>query len=170
MTGVTPDPVDEAPVTFAAFAVMIGKSRPYVSQKVADGTIGPPALTDQRLIVPSLAKAQLADAAVRPKAAIPAPGHASSGTLNAERLRLTTAQAERTEMENTVRRGELIARSAIAAALPPIARRYVDLVGQLIRDTVTDDVERAALIDRVATETETFISKALAHGGPAPPD
>lgn len=170
MTVVTPDG-DETPVTFAAFAVLIGKSRPYVSALVAKGIICAPALTPERLIIPSLAIAQIAAAATRPKAdaAEPAaPG--TSATLNTERQRLTTAQANRVELENQVRRGELIPRTALAAALPPLARRYVDRLRQAIRDTVTDDVERATLLDRLDAETESFITKAQTDGGELPPD
>ncbi len=171
MTDVTPpDGAPDTPESFADFARRIGKSRPYVSQKVADGTICPPALTADRKIIPSLALQQLAAAATRPKAAAPAgtPDTAAAGTLNAERIRLTTAQADRTELENLTRRGELIPRTALAAVLPTIARAYVDQLGHAIRDLVADPALRARLLDRVAAETEKFIAEALKNGG-APP-
>ena len=173
MTDVTPpDGAPEAPESFADFARRIGKSRPYVSQKVADGTICPPALTPDRKIIPSLAIQLLAAAATRPKPTAPAAGAdaPSAGTLNAERTRLITAQANRAELETQARRGELIPRTALAEALPPLARRYADRIRQLIRDTVIDDVERATLLDRLDTETDSFITKALTDGGEPPAD
>lgn len=169
MTDVTPLPDVTAPMTFAAFAVRIGKSRPYISSLVAKGVIRAPALTDQRLIIAPLAETQIAESATRPKtSAASESGAATSGTLNAERLRLVTEQADRQAMENAVRRGELITRSALSTSLPPLARRYAERIQQLVRDTITDDVERASLIDLIATDAETFIAEALTHGGAAP--
>ncbi len=167
MTDVTPPDDADVPLTFTDFAVRIGKSRPYVSSLVAKGVIQAPALTEQRLIIPSLAEAQIAASATRPKLSTTEP--ATSGTLNAERLRLVREQADRQTMENKVRRGELIARSSLSSILPPLSRRFTERVSQLVRDTITDDVERAALIDLIATDTETFIAEALTHGGAAPP-
>lgn len=167
MTDVTANP--ETPVTFQAYAERIGMSRPYVSKLVTTGVIVSPALTPDRKIIPSLADAQRADAATRPKSSaadLTAPS--SSGTLNAARLDLTRHQAERAALENSVRRGELVPRDALAAALPPLARRYAETLGQLVRDTITDDVERAALTAAIHTATTQFIAEALTNGG-APP-
>ena len=165
---------DDAPagLTFTAYAARIGRSQPYVSKLVRDGVIHGEALTGagrDRRILPELADAQRAAASVRPPADAPtAPNQA--GTLNAERTRLITAQANRAELETQARRGELIPRTALAEALPPLARRYADRIRQLIRDTVLDDVERATLLDRLDTETDSFITKALTDGGEPPAD
>ncbi len=167
---------DDAPapagMTFTAYADRISRSQPYVSKLVIEGVIHGEALVGEgrnRRILPDLADAQRAAAAVRPKAEL---GKAAglAGTLNTERLRLTTAQADRQELENQARRGELLPRSALAAVLPSLARAYIDQLGQVVRDTITSDIERALLLDRMAAATEKFIAKAQTNGGAAVPD
>jgi hypothetical protein len=162
---------DDAPapagMTFTAYAERISRSQPYVSKLVTEGIIHGEALIGEgrnRRILPDLADAQRAAAAIRPKSETGKPAD-STGTLNAERLRLTALQADRAALENKARRGELVPRSALAAILPALARAYVDQLGQVVRDTITNDVERALLLDRMAAATEKFITKAQTDGG-----
>jgi hypothetical protein len=160
----------EAPETFQAFANRIKKSRPYISKKVGDGTIHGEALTDDRLIRPAIALAQLADAADpgRRRTGGQNQPDAATATYARERTALVSAQRQRQEMDNQVRRGELIERRAVAAVIPPAARRFRDTILQQVRDRVASDTERAALLADIATATESFISEAIPDGGADP--
>jgi len=166
MTTVTAD--DDKPLTFQAYAIRIGKSRPYISKLVGNGTIHGDALTDDRLIRPALADQQLADAADPGRRRSTAGTVSTETTYTRERTALVAAQRERQETENRQRRGELIERRAVAAVIPPAARRLRDAILQQVRDRVSSDTERAALLADIAAATETFIAEALPDGGPAP--
>lgn len=167
MTAVTDDA--DTPLTHAAYAARIGTSRPYVSGLKAKGILHGPAFTPDGKIIPRIADQQRADyattAAREPATARPP----AEGTYARERALLTAAQRERADMENAVRRGELIPRSAAAAVIPAAARRYRDTLAQRVRDRITSDIERAALLDDIAAATEQFITEALITDGGAPP-
>lgn len=158
------DNAPEAPLSFSAYARKIGKSQAYISKQVARGVICPPALTPHRMIIPSLADEQMASATVLPKIAdIQA---SEGGTLVQAQLRLTNERADAAELENRVRRGELIERDTLAATLPTIVRRYHEHLAALVRDTITDDVERAVLADAMHDATVKFINEATNGGAP----
>lgn len=152
---------DEVAVSFKDYAKLIGVSQPYISKLVSTGTIHGEALTADRKIIPSVAERQRAEAAAR----VAKPVVASGITLLQARLLLTTEQAAKAALENKARRAELIERDALAIALPPLARRYADAIAQVVRDTVADDEEREALLDRIHRATTEFIAEALTHGG-----
>ncbi len=80
-------------------------------------------------------------------------------TLAAEKLRLTREQADKVALENVARRGELIPRETLMATVPAMARRYADAAAAVIRDTVTDDDERAIALERLFAATEDFIGE-----------
>jgi hypothetical protein len=149
--------VTDAPETFVAFAARLGKSRPYVSKLVATGIITSEALTQDRLIVPSMALRDI-DAARDPaRRAAPPSAHHDLGeaTYARQRARKTAAEAERAEIELRARKGELIEREAIAATLAPAIRELRDSLRAAPRDTVLDPVQAAdceAAIDAVLTE------------------
>lgn len=86
--------------------------------------------------------------------------------LAAERLRKVTAEANRVEMENAVKRGEMVPRASIEAVIGPAARQLRERVQELARDTITDDAERAQLIDGIDDTFEQFALEALNGGAP----
>lgn len=156
----------EEPITQTAYAERIGKSRAYVSKLVTTGVIHGPAFTIDRRIIASVADQQRADVASHRSLPQGAPSPGTNGiTLLQARLLLTTEQAAKAALENKARRAELIERDALAIALPPLARRYADAIAQVVRDTVADDEEREALLDRIHRATTEFIAEALTHGG-----
>jgi hypothetical protein len=142
MTTVTGD--GDAPLTFAAYAERIGKSRPYVSKLVAEGKISARALTDDRKIIPSLAdedRARTADPA-RSRAAATLPA-TDDATYAHQRARKAAADAETAEIELQRLKGELIPRAQVAQVLGPWVRELRDSVLGAPRDTVLDPVQVA---------------------------
>ncbi len=162
-------PPDDTPLTFAAYATRIGKSRPYVSSLKAKGILHGPAFTADNKIIPSIADAQRAEAAHPGRGRNGAPADdalptTATGAYARERTALIAAQRERAEMENLARRAELLPRTAIAAVIPPAARRYRDTIAQAVRDRISSDTERAALAGAIADATEQFITDVLDGG------
>ncbi|NKC33489.1 terminase small subunit [Falsiroseomonas selenitidurans] len=168
MTAVTGDG-DDLPETFAAFALRIGKSRPYVSKLVAEGRISAASLTADRKIVPRLALADIEAAAdpARAKASAVPPAAEADGTFAHQRARKTRADADRAELELQARRGELVERATIAATLGPWVRELRDNVLAVPRDTVLDAVQASALEDGINDVFEAFAARlsGLAAGG-----
>jgi hypothetical protein len=155
-------------VTFAAFAVTIGKSRPYVSKLVAQGRIRPPALTPDRKIIPDLAQAQIAEMADPARGKGGAASVEIGGSYASNKARLAAAQAERAEIELQERRGELVERAAVADTLAPLLRKLRDDILTVPRDVLADidqadqcEAALAAVLDRTATEI-------LTHGAASP--
>lgn len=142
MTAVTGD--SDAPLTFAAYAERIGKSRPYVSKLVAEGKISARALTDDRKIIPSIAdedRARTADPArSRSVSALPATDDA---TYAHQRARKAAADAETAEIELKRLKGELIPRAGVTQTLGPWVRELRDSILGAPRDTVLDPVQAA---------------------------
>jgi hypothetical protein len=142
MTVVTGD--GDAPMTFAAYAVRIGKSRPYVSKLVADGRITGRALTDERKIIPHLADEDIARGADPARSRAPAALPASDDATYAKhRARKAQADAETAEIELRQLKGELIPRAQVAQALGPWVRELRDSILGAPRDTVLDPVQAA---------------------------
>lgn len=152
---------DEAPeeaLTFAAFAVRIGKSRPYVSKLVADGRITAQALTPDRKIIPSVAEADMAAnlTSGRAPGALPV---SDDTTYAKQRARKTAADAELAEIDLRVRKGELIERSLVSSALAPAVRELRDALLGVPRDKVLDPVEADACEAELANVLDAFSSK-----------
>lgn len=149
---------DDAPVTFTAYARRVGKAQSYISKLVAHGRIRPPALTADRKIIPRLADQQVAEGADPAKGPNGAPATlpaSSEGTYARERARLTSAQAERAEIELRARKGELIERSRVAGVMGPYIRELRDAILAAPRDMVLDPAQAAdcegALLEALAT-------------------
>lgn len=160
MTGGT-DGAD-APMSFADYARRRGCSRPYISKKVADGTIHGAALTPDRRIIPSLADAQL-EAAADPAHA--APLLASSDVSYArERARREAAMAERAEIELRARKGELLARKDVDAA---VADAFAEVKNRLLSIPIDHAAELVRIHDELAMEARL---PAAACAGPCRPD
>lgn len=142
MTAVTGD--GDAPLTFAAYALRIGKSRPYVSKLVADGRITARALTDERKIIPHLADEDIARGAdpARSRAAATLPT-SDDATYARQKARKAAADAETAEIELKRLKGELIPRAHVAQVLGPWIRELRDSVLGTPRDTVLDPVQAA---------------------------
>lgn len=174
--------------TFKAFADRIDVSRPYISQRVADGTIRGAALVDfgqRRQIVPAIALRQLADAADpakggrgRPASSYAAAGHladdqtgaelAADASLHAERTGKMRADRQRAELDLALRRGELIERTTIASVILPSGRMLTDMHKQALREAITRRLsltEAEALMDAA---TERFNADILPNGGAVP--
>lgn len=175
MTAVTEagDGLDE-PETFAAFAVRIGKSRPYVSKLKAEGRIGARCFTPDGKIIPRLALEDMAAHAdpARTTRGTAAVAEASDATYARQRARKTAAEAERAELELKARKGELIERVAIAATLRPWVRELRDAIMAAPRDTVMDPVQAADCEAALTTCLAEFLerlasieSETPSHGG-----
>lgn len=164
MTDVTEGDDGSAGVTFTAFATMIGKSRPYVSKLVAEGRIRAPALTPERLILPDLARQQIAEGADPARARIPS-GAETESTYARERARKTQADADRAQLELAARRGELVERRLVAETLEPLLRRLRDDVMTVPRDHVLDPVQAQQCEDALAAALERASLEILSHGG-----
>lgn len=173
MTAVTGD--GDAPLTFAAYAARIGKSRPYVSKLVAEGRISARALTDDRKIIPTLADEDIARAADPARSKAPAALPASDDATYAHhRARKAKADAETAEIELRRLKGELIQRAAVAQVLGPWVRELRDSILGVPRDTVLDPVQsadcEAALINvltQFSDRLARFITETAHDGGAA---
>lgn len=154
MTAVTGDA--DAPLTFAAYATRIGKSRPYVSKLVAEGRITGRALTEDRKIIPHLADEDIARGAdpARSRAVATLPT-SDDATYAHQRARKAAADAETAEIELQRLKGELIPRSQVAQALGPWVRELRDSILGAPRDTVLDPVQ--------AADCEAELVKVLTH-------
>lgn len=157
MTAVTA--YDDAPLTFAAYATRIGKSRPYVSKLVADGRITGRALTEERKIIPHLADEDIARGAdparSRAGAALATLPTSDDATYAHQRARKAAADAETAEIELQRLKGELIPRAQVAQVLGPWIRELRDSVLGAPRDTVLDPVQ--------AADCEAELAKVLTH-------
>lgn len=175
MTVVTP-PNDDAPAeTFAAFAIRIGKSRPYVSKLVAEGRISSASLTPERLIIPRLALADMAASAdpARGRGTVPRAA-TDDATYAHQRARKTKLDADRADLELRARRGELIDRTQVAATFSPLIRELRDSLINAPRDTVLDPVQAADCEAAITAALAAFsarltapVSETPAHGGAA---
>ncbi len=103
-----------------------------------------------------------------PAFAVPAtpPSPARLSGVNASiyaesRTRREAAAAQLAELEVGIRRGLYVERATVAAVIPPAARRYRDVLLQLVRDGVANEAERAALLARIEAATEVFIAIAV---------
>jgi phage terminase Nu1 subunit (DNA packaging protein) len=155
-------------VTFAAFAALIGKSRPYVSKLVALGRIREPALTADRKIIPDLARQQIAEMADPARAKAGQATGDADGTYASNRARLAAAQAERAEMEVQERRGELLPRGAIVETFGPLLRKLRDDILNVPRDVLADPDQADQCETALAAVLERTASEILSHGAAAP--
>jgi phage terminase Nu1 subunit (DNA packaging protein) len=161
----------ETPLGTVAYAKHYGCTHGHISALKKRGVIHGPALTRDGRILPSIADAQIASWKATGKGAGTANAdlpESSSNTYARERTALVSAQRQRQEMDNQVRRGELIERRAVAAVIPPAARRFRDAILQQVRDRIASDTERAALLADIAAATESFIAEAIPDGGADP--
>jgi hypothetical protein len=175
MTVVTP-PSDDTPAeTFAAFAVRIGKSRPYVSKLVAEGRISSASLTPERLIIPRLALADMEAAAdpARSRGTVPRAA-TDDATYAHQRARKTKLDADRADLELRARRRELIDRSQVASVFSPLIRELRDALINAPRDTVLDPVQAADCEAAITAALTAFsvrltgsLSETPSHGGAA---
>jgi hypothetical protein len=169
MTAVTP-PGDEG-LTFAAFAQVIGKSRPYVSKLVAQGVITARSLTADRRIIADRAQEDIAANADPARTRHLAPSQDSDVTYARQRARKTAAEAERAEIELQARKGELVERSIIATTLSPQVRELRDAILAAPRDTVLDPVQAADCEAALVAALTQFcgrlsaVSETVDHGG-----
>lgn len=159
---------DDAPLSFQAYADRIGKSRPYVSKKVADRTIHGPALTHDRKIIPSIADAQLAAAAdpgrtTNGQPADPAPTH--NPAYGSARTRKIEADAEAAELDLQIRRGAYIERRTAGPAIAGFFRELRDAIILAIREH--PDRPEDAVADVFADKAQK-LPHVLTAGDPAP--
>lgn len=171
MTAVTEgdDGATDAGLTFAAFAAVIGKSRPYVSKLVAEGRIRPPALTAERKIIAHLAEQQIAETADPMRGA--SVRVVDSASVAGSKARRAAADAERAEIEvrrarteEQVRRGELLERAAVAAAIGPLLRDLRDQVLSTPREHVLDPAQAAACEEAMRGQFQRLSDRILNHG------
>lgn len=169
MTAVTQGDAPDQPETMAAFAVRIGKSRPYVSKLKAQGVITGRAFDAEGRIIPRLALADIAANTLTP--ARPHQAEVSDATYARQRARKTAADAERAEVELQARKGELLDRAIIAPTLSPWVRELRDDVLAAPRDTILDPVQAADCEARLAAVFAQFTARLMAfvetpnHGG-----
>lgn len=156
MTDVTGD--DDAPLTFAAYAKRRGCSRPLISKRVVEGIIHGPALTADRKIIPSIADAQLAEAADPAQASARLPASDDSSYAR-QRARKTAAEAELAEIALRTRKGQLVERTQIAAVLSPRLRELRDAILATPRDTVADEADAAACEEALRKQLEEFSTR-----------
>lgn len=162
------DGLDE-PETMAAFAVRVGKSRPYISKLKAQGVITSRAFADDGRIIPRQALADIAANTLAPSRTVSA--EASDATYARQRARKTAADAERAEVELRARKGELLDRAIIAPTLSPWVRELRDDVLAAPRDTILDPVQAADCEARLAEVFAAFTARLTAfvetpnHGG-----
>lgn len=174
MTGVTGADDGEGPVTFAAFAAMIGKSRPYVSKQKALGVLHGPAFSADGRIFPEIARQQLAEAADPARSAGGVSRPNSESTYAAQRARKISAEAERAEIELRVRKGELVARSRIEEVFMPLLRELRDALLDAPRDEMLDAAAEHRVRAALTRILEEFSSRAarvaaeISDGGAAP--
>lgn len=153
------DGLDQAE-TMAAFAVRIGKSRPYISKLKAQGVITGRAFDQDGRIIPRLALADMAANTLTGGRTIAA--EASDATYARQRARKTAADAERAEVELQARKGELLDRAIIAPTLSPWLRDLRDNVLAAPRDTVLDPVQAADCEARIAETFAEFANRLTA--------
>lgn len=153
MTAVTDG--DDQPLTFAAYAERIGKSRPYVSKLVAQGRITARAMTADRKIIPALADEDIARGADPARSAAPVLPVADDATYARQRARKAAADAETAEIELQVLKGDLIRRSIVSQTIAPWIRELRDNILGVPRDTVLDPVQ--------AADCEAALARALAE-------
>jgi hypothetical protein len=156
-------------VTFTAFAVLIGKSRPYVSKLVAQGRIRPPALTDKKKIIPGLAQQQIAEMADPARGKGGAAPVDASGSYASNKARLAAAQAERAELDLLERRGELIQRAMVGDVIGGALRKLRDDLVAVPRDIVLDPGQAAQCEEAITAALERASVEILNHGGAGSP-
>lgn len=166
MTDVTGS--DDTPLSFQGYADRIGKSRPYISKKVGDRTIHGPALTTDRKIIPSIADAQLAEAAdpsrtTNGQPAEPSPTH--SPAYGSARTRKIEADAQAAELDLQIRRGSYIERRTAGPAVAGFFRELRDAIILAIREQPdrAEDAVTAVFADKAAK-----LPHVLTAGDPAP--
>jgi hypothetical protein len=167
MTDITP--ADDAPLTFAAYAVRIGKSRPYVSQLKAKGILHGPAFSPDGKLIPSIADAQRAAAADPARGPNGAPAttdfpRAESGYA-AERTRKLRLDAQLTELELARQRGRYIDRAVAGPAIAGFFRSIRDDIVLAIREH--PDRAEDAIIDVFARKAAELPNVFPAEGAPA---
>lgn len=164
MTGVTaPDEGLDTPETFAAFAVRIGKSRPYVSKLKADGRIGARCFDAEGRIIPRLALEDMAANADPARSRSAASADAADATYARHRADKTAADAALAQLTLQERRGELVPRVAIAATLGPWIRELRDSIQAAPRDTVLDPVQAAECEAAIVAALEQFTGRLASY-------
>lgn len=164
MTDVTP--TDDAPLTFAAYAIRIGKSRPYVSKLKAQGILHGPAFTATGQLIPAIADAQIAAARDPARAANGAPAQADSAFAT-ERTRKLTADRELAELDLAIRRGRYLDRATAAPAIAGFFRAIRDGVVLAIREH--PDRPEDAVTDFFAAKATELANVLPADGAPPQP-
>jgi hypothetical protein len=170
MTAVTDGDGLDQPETFAAFALRIGKSRPYVSKLKAEGRIGARCFDEHGRIIPRLALEDMA-AHADPARSTRQVSEASDATYARQRARKTAADAERAEIELKARKGELLDRGLITTTLGPWIRELRDNIRAVPRDTVLDPVQAADCEARIEAAFADFSGRlagyveTATHGG-----